>query len=793
MIWLYLKLIARNLWKNKLFTSINVLGIVIGFAVSALLLLYVKKETETNNFFPDHERIYRVENRGSNYFRNFSRKKVDVLRNHIPEIKYITKYHGSWSQQDLLNYNGQDYEVEDAFYADSVFFKIFQFETLYGDLENALDNPNTLVLTRPRAEKIFGNTNPVGKSVTIKTSGYGIFEYTITAVIEDIPNNCSFDFDAAFSLSGLNAISWYNNDANSWGTNNYTAFALLHKEIDQEALYEKMDQAYQEHAPKWVSDNMQSHLNPLNGLHFRVKYGDGVFTKSNKTTVTVLGIIGVLILMIACFNYFNLSASQLDDRIRTIGIKKVFGAKKWNLTVQSFLETTLLFALAFVVTLLVFVYVLPYFNRLTDSAFTLNGILSSTNLTFLILFFVFSLLVFALFPAIIIGNQKVVNLFYSSSKLKGSNHWFKNSLIIFQFVLAIMLIIGTVLLNKQYRYMLNSDYGFDTENIVYIPLSPESFKEKEFLEQEYEKYALTREVAFGSSIFGWIGSQWGRDLYYQGEKKNVSFDVLFVCQDFFELFDLEMMQGTTFKKSAPDNKDIIFNQSFVRKYDLSNPTDTRIGEDKNEGQVIGVVKDFHYNPMRQSIHPMGFVYQKDWTEILYVKLNKGSYADLKEALANFEHTWKKVSPNYPFEYHFMDDHFEEVYKNEMHLMQILTIASILTILIACLGLIGIAYYATNKRLKEIGIRKVNGAKVKEVIALLNKDLLVKVYVAVLIACPIAYIFIKKWLDNYAYKTGISWWIFVLAVVVVIAIASISISFISLHAARRNPVDVLRYE
>ena len=790
MIEIYLKLIGRNLWKNKVFTVINLLGIVIGFALSALLLLYVKKEMAANTFFPDSRQIYRVENNG---VRNFSKKEIDLLQNQISEIDAITRYHGSWSQQDLIHYNNQDFEVEQACYADSLFFTVFPFEPLYGDLQNALNMPDKMVLTESEALRIFGREDPVGRSVKLKTSRYGIFNFQVAAVIKDLPNNCSFNFDAVFSLSTLYAVSGYNSDIQYWGTRPYSVFARLPAKNNAQIVSGKIKKVFKAHAPGNIAKNANIQFNPLKGLHFRIKYSDGVFNPTNKTTVSILGAIGVLILLVACFNYFNLTLAQLDDRIRTIGIKKVVGAKRWNLIVQSCMETFVLFGLALIFSTIIFYFVLPAFNTFTDSGFTLGHIFSAGNLLFISLFFVLSLTIFAFFPALLMGRQRAMGALQAGKNGSGRSYGLRNSMVVFQFVLALGLIVATLALHKQYRYMLSKDYGFSAGNVIYIPLSPESYEQMDYLEQAYEQLAITDEVAFGSSIFGSVANRWGRWLITNGEKQNVEFDVCFVGPDFFQLFDLKLVRGSGFTKSSSQQQDIIFNQTFVERYNLQNPLSGKLNQGEGRGNVIGVVKDFHYNSLRDAIQPMGFVCRRSWTGIMFVKFHPGSFADMRAAIDTFEKQWQKVSPNFPFEYHFMEDHTEHLYRSEVKLMKIFTISSILAILIALLGLIGIAYYDAGKRLKEIGIRKVNGAEVKHIVLLLNKGLLVKVLLAIAIACPVTYYLLQKWLQHYAYRTELSIGVFVTGALLILIIALLSISLISYKAARSNPVDVLKYE
>lgn len=789
MFWFNLKYILRNIKKNKAYTAINLVGIVIGFSVSTLLFIYVKSQIEANRNFPDSERIYRVEADG---YRNFSRKKVALLQDHVTGIENITKYHGSWSDKDVIKYKDRDYDINDAFYADSAFFRVFNFDCIYGNLTYALDEPYTIVLTESESKRIFGNYNPVGETVVLKTTGYGINDYTVKAVISDIPNNCSFKFDAAFALSSLNAIDWYNDDAGNWGSNFYTAFAKLEVDTKPEDVSENASLAYKEHAPDWGKDTKIS-FNSLIGLNFRAKYGDGVFQSSNKSIITILSVIAVLVLLMACFNYFNLSRAQIEERLKGLAISKTVGAHSKNLRLQSIMETTFMFVAAFGISVLLIRAILPFFNKLTYSSFSLGEILSSSNVLFVLGYFIVALLLFSFFPMILINKINIVRLLKSNKNDLGKGGISKDILIGLQFLIAIILITSTIILNKQYRYMINADIGFSKESIVYIPLNTENEDKLDLYEQELEKNAAVQEVAFATSSLGQVANSWGRDLSINGDKIDVQFDVMFVSPDFLDLFDIQMAEGNSFIDASNARQDIIINEAFVKRYNLKDPLDGKINQGKDKGNIIGVVKDFNYNPLREAISPFGMICTRDWCDVMFIRFQNTNSQDIRKTLASFEKTWNKTSPNYSFDYYFFDEQYAENYKAELHIMKILTTVSILIILIAALGLVGIAKHVIIKRTKEIGIRKVNGAKTREVMALLSNSFSIKVIIAFVVACPLIYLLTNKWLEFYAYKITIPWWAFLAGGLFALITSLLSVGVQVFRVANQNPVKALRYE
>ncbi len=784
-----LKQIIRNLWKRKLTNSINLFGIVMGLSVSSLLLLYTVSEFSSNNFFPNYENIYRVD---SNWGKKLSIKHATLLRQHVPEIEHLTLYQYSWSWKDLIKYNAVDYNIKDAVYADSVFFKVLQFKPLYGDLKSALDSKYSMVITKSEAERIFGTANVVGKVVPFKASNFGINKYTIKAVINDLPTNCSFKFQVVVSLNSLLDLESYSYNVNYWGTMNFSAFAMLANGSSNKVVEEKMNLAANKHTPENSRGHLPYHLNSIEGLHFDSKGGDGVFITNKKSTVFILGGLGLLILLLAGINYFNLNIAQIEDSNIEIGIRKTIGANSFNIGYQSFLSTIILFVFAIVVSSFVVALILPPFNSFTGSSFVLTDFLTPANMFFLVGFLIVSGLLFGIFPAIFSAKHSPITAISKKSNLKNIG-FAKYGLVTLQFFLAIVLISSTLMLNKQNSFLVNSNYGYNKENILYVPIGTEALPKINVLENEFENEAVVKEVAFGSGVFGEVNNRWGRNMFCKGEKTHINFSVMWVCRDFFKLFGLEVVEGNGFGNESYRNKDIIYNQAFFKKYSIKEPFSSCLAEDGSKHRTVGIIKDFKFNSLKHNIEPIGFICEKKEAEVLFVKFAQASPQKIHQTIKKFEKIWKNVSPNYPFEYHFLDKHYETVYEKEIKLMKVFAVGSVLAILIASLGLFCIAYIVIGKRIKEIGIRKVNGAKVSEILVTINKEFVVWISMSFILACPVFYYAMNKWLENFAFKTTISFGIFVLSGLIVLGIALLTISWQSWKAATRNPVEALRYE
>jgi len=742
---------------------------------------------EADRFFPSHERVVRVE---SNWGPRLSVNQAKLLEKSLPEMEQMTLYQASRSGQDIISFNNNDYNMEQVIYADSSFFNVLKFNSRYGDLSSSLMLPYSMVLTQSQAKRVFGNANPVGKTILLKTSTFGIHDYTVTAVMEDIPNNCSFRFDMVLSLSGLMKIDWYKQNAEHWGSCNNSGFALLSPNADFEQMNEKAKAAFLSQSPEWVHDAIPFKYNSLDGLHFGSDT-DGVFITNELFSVRLLGAIGLLILLVAGINYFNLNRAQVEENHKQWSIRRTIGANSKQIMMHSLVTTGLILLSGIILSTFLISAILPIFNNYTQSTFTLANVFSSSNLGLIGLLILFVLLFFGVLPAIIASKQSVIlTLKVNHTPAKQRRQY---GLMVFQFGISMVLLIGAIFIYKQNRYMMEHNDGFPKQNILYVDQNPESASKALYLEQEFEKVAGVTGVAFGSGLMGDFGENWGRELYYDGGQIHVNFNLLNVSYDFPKLFGLEVAEGNGFTRESEKRRDIIVNQTLTKSYEMSSAIGSSINEDRSTNNVVGVIKDIHQKSLYEPIEPLALRCTDEKDGILYVRFDGVSPMHMKQSITRFKQIWQEVSPDFPFDYQFLDAHYRDIYESEIKLMKLIVAATALSILMAILGLIGLAYFMIGKRTKEIGVRKVNGAKVVEILALLNVDFIKWILAAFIFAVPLAWYAISKWLTNFAYQTSLSWWVFVLGGLLTLIVALLTVLLQSYKAATGNPVEALRYE
>ena len=789
MIWYNLKLIFRNLLRNRLTTAINLTGIVVGLTVSLLLLLFVKKEVDTDKFLPNKEHIYQITDDGL----HISMPKVNLFKENITEAAAITMFSPNWSNKNYLVKDNSLFELKSVLDADSSFFNVFQFETIYGNAYNALDKPNAIVLTQSVAEKVFGKKNPIGEELELRSSDFDNTNYKVTAVIEDIPQNSSIQFEVVVSLTSAMQYEWYANNADHWGTNNYVSFLRLNEHTNVEAVNEKLNQLMDEKAPEWsYSLEHPFVLQPLIGSYFDRSKGSFIARKGHKGLIILFGTIGVLILIIAGINYINLSRAQQKKRYAELGIKKTVGAAGRHFSLQSLLETVILFLVSAVSVIFLIKLLLPGFNTLTESDFQFKELFTGNYAAYILIVFVTAILLFSIIPALSLNKLNVLDLLrygktHKSHSLLGNYSW-----LIFQFTISIVLIAITIMLQKQTNYMLEADYGFNREQIVVLKMNNSIGNSQKAFQEEINRLATVYNSSFSRQMLGDVGQHWGIDYNYHGENRNLSFKVMHVDDNFFDLFGLQLLSGRGFEKKALKRQHVIFNESLVDKFQIEVYEGTKIGLGGASGKVIGVVKDFNFNNLRLPIEPMAFV-SREGGDILYAGIQCQNLGQIKETLAQMEGIWNKFSKDYPFEYSFLNEDINRLYISELKMMKTFYVASILAIVIACLGLFGIAYHIVEIRTKEVGVRKVNGARIGEILSMLNKEFLIRVLVSAVIAIPIALWGIEKWLQNYAHQTNVSWWIFAMAALIACLTAVFAVSWQTWRVASRNPVEALRYE
>ena len=791
----YFKIAWRHLRKNKFYAIVNVLGLSVGIASCLLIGVYILNEMSFDKFHVNNDRIVRVT---MDYNSGDQQNKVALtgtkagpqFARMFPQVEsYVRtmKYPGVVSFQDKM------FDEKNFLYADSAFFEIFSFPLISGDAKTALDAPNKIVLTESAAVKYFGNSNPEGKMMKVDGK-----DFIVSGIAKDPPANTQIKFDMVGSFTTLRAAQ-----NEKWWEANYITYLLLQNK-DQVVPLQQQIATYM----KGITKNelkmegnsyLTYHLEPLASVHL---YSDleGFEPNNNIAYIYVLAIVAILILVIACVNYTNLSTAQSTGRSTEVGMRKVLGAGKSQLFKQFISGSLLITLLASVIALILSAFLLPYFNQLSGKE--LSPSVLFVPQTIISLFILSVLVAFAsgAYPAFILSNKKVMDILRSGFRITGNNS-LKKTLIVFQFVISIFLIIATVIILQQLSYIRNKDLGYNKDHIVVLPADRRIVEHYDDLKKALALNPGVESVSGAYTSPTNIG--WGDGLKRsEDDSKGISVNAIPVDEDFVKTMGLKILAGTDYSYSDVQQMDTSNNNKNLKySYILNEAAAKGLGwtpqeaigksvSKGNEGIVKAVVKDFHFRSFHEPIHPLVIFLDKSMIHQILVKI---SGAQTSIALKGLEKTWKSRIAHRPFEYHFLDEDYNLLYKTEQRAAGVFTAFSSLAILLACLGLFALTAFAIVQRTKEIGIRKVLGASIGDLLVLFSKDFISLVIIAFVIAAPIAFYASSTWLQNFAYKIHIQWWIFVLAGLATLIIAFITISLQAIKTSLINPVKNLRTE
>lgn len=784
-----IKIAIRNLLKNRLTTGINILGLTAGITVSLLCFMYVRKEKTTDRFIPDHQNIYVLTNNKNSHF---SIPMVNLVKKYVPALKEVTFCNEEWSAQIFFKNNHVSYPVKKLLVADSCFFKVFAFKPLWGDPLTALNSANRIVITKSLAEKMFGNENPVGKSIEYNTTNLNGELVEIAAVLDDLPQNSSWDFEAVVSIQTNCKIKGYLSNFEQWGMQNYRAFVRTNETLTDEALNKMLSDVPLNEVPANFRSHVVLSAQPFEDVYFQLP--DLKFMRhGNLFALLVLRTVGILILLLACTNYINLVTAQREKRLKSVGILKTFGGGRSRIISLMTVESALVVAFAILLSLGISVLLLNSFNSLTQSRFIAESFFSASNLIIVACLFFATVFISGLVPGIIFSRYKPALLLKNQSG-KASGNLLRNGLLVFQFIISIALISGIIVINRQNRYLNSVNPGFQKENIVFANTNADIKKNIQALQNELSKISQIVDITFSGEPIGQMEENWSVGFINKGEKSEIGFAKFTVSSNFFDFFGIPVIEGSSFSEHSFEKQDWIFNEKAAREFNVSNLADARIvSSDPANGAIVGIVGNFNFESMHVPLRSAAFRCTNQCGNVVYLKLGVSDFNTIHKTMESVNQIWDKLSPNFPFEPQFLDASWNALYAREKQFQQILLFTTIVSLILSCLGLIGLTFFIMERRTKEIGIRKVNGAKVSEVMAMLNKDFIKWVLIAFVIAVPIAYYAMHKWLENFAYKTNLSWWIFALAGLLALGIALLTVSWQSWKAATRNPVEALRYE
>lgn len=795
----YIKIAWRNLWKNKLFSFINIFGLAIGISCCVLIFLYVQYELSYDSFNEKADRLFRITSdihdpKKEDRFAPTAPVTSEKIRMNFPEVEKIVRF--STAKQPMT-YKDRKFSDVTVLYADSTLFDVFTFPLVSGDAVKALAAPNSLVLTETAQKRYFGEEPAVGKIVKFADT----VNLMVTAVIKDVPQNSHLKFDGIISRAtyvNMNKVmpDWEENFEKNWLNCNSYAYLLMKKRTDPKLFEAKVNQYLNKETEDikkstgmWVNVGIQ----PVRDIHLRSNFEHEMAGSShgNIVYVYIFSATALLILLIACCNFINLSTARSLNRSKEIGLRKVIGAARGQLIMQFMGESVVFTLIACIISLLFILPSLPLFNAFMGTTLSLT---KSAWLAYPVIIMVIGCLA-GLYPAFLMSSFNPVQSLKGKINHGAGDVFFRKGLVVFQFSIAIMLIVATTVILKQLDFIQKKNLGINKEQVVGIELKgPDKKRADVFLKELGANAGVIKGSLNGFSFKGIPNIT----LIPEGSAKNemTACNVFSCDEDFLSTMKVQVVAGRDFSKSFPSdvNDAFIVNEAAVKAFGWKIPKNAigkkvEWGMGKN-GRIIGVVKDFNYTSLHQGIEPVLINIFRPWFNTITLRLSPN---DISSTMSRLEASWKNLSPENTFKYTFLDDDFKSLYKAEENMRTILSTFTFLSVLVACLGLFGLAAFTIKQRFKEIGIRKVLGANVSSIISLLSKDFLKLVLVAVVIASPLAFYAAHTWLQDFAYRISIEWWIFLIAAAAALLIAFLTVSFQALRAANANPVKSIRTE
>jgi len=804
MLWNYLKLAVRNLYKQGILTLINIFGLGFGIAICLLIYMFASMELSFNQFHENKDQIYRVYIRlvranGESGISPF--QPYELARAIDDGIAAVEKSCGLRSNPAWIG-EGEKLFNEQIGFTDSTYLEMFTFPVIAGDRVNPLSEPQSVVLTRTVAMKFFGDSIDDLDQIIGETIGFpqeAPNQFTITAVLEDPPVNNSFRWTVLIPYQNAR---YYPQCNNPFG--NTSIYVLLNPQSDPIEVEESLQSLVEEHHGEIikqivhfgsmadVEDNFRYCLQPLTDLYLHSDGFGGCYeTLSNMRIIYILSSIAVLILLIACFNYVMLTIGSSMNRMRDLGMMIVTGARKGQILRHFISESLILTLIALFLGIILAEQLLPLFNNLAEEDLTFTLYDRWENFIFLLLILVFIVFSTSLYVGIFLLRKNQPVKFLRKELLSMKRHRFARYFVILQYLITIILMICSGVIVRQLHYMVDQDVGFEKEDVIVLPVDfplqkVMTLKDKLLQQSHIQDVSMSdRNFVSGSSSMG--------EKNAQGEIVTIRF--LRIDHDYLETFGLKLLDGRNFTSNEPieDNLNVIVNETFARQYNLDSPVGEIITLKSFDEKVtiIGVVKDFHFDSMHdeiESVMLIVFPFNSIWS--VFVKIDN---TDIQAALKQIENAWNEVVPEYTYDYHFLSDMLEDQYNNEDRWSRITAYAAGIAIFLSCLGLLGISSLLVARRVKEVGIRKANGASVGKVLLLLNGDILKWVLVSFVFACPIAWYIMSRWLQDFAFRTSISWWIYAIAGLAALLIALLTITWQTYRAASKNPVSALRYE
>jgi ABC-type antimicrobial peptide transport system permease subunit len=780
----YLKIALRNLFRQKVYSFINISGLAVGMACFILILLWVQDELRYDRFHENIEYIYRVldyekySNGEELYFTSNPAVLGPILKEEYPEILEFTRF--TRGRNIITQYGGKRFNDDGFAFADPSFFRLFTFPLVEGNEESVFSDPYSLVISEEAAGKYFGDENPIGKTIQIDNR----LDFKISGVAKDIPSNSHLQFKF---LAPFTTIKEFGGKLEGWNSFAYATYILLDRNADYREVSRKIEDVVRQRDEKSiVSLSLQS----IKDVHLYSSHIWGLGGDGDVKYVYIFSIIAIFILLTACINFMNLATARSARRAKEVGLRKVAGAARKEIIFQFLGESILIAFIALAFSIALVDLMLPFFNSLSGKQLVLPIGGNFTIIMMMLGTVIGTGIIAGSYPALFLSAFQPVTVLKGPLNLGVKGSAFRKILVSFQFVLTIVLIIGTLVFNRQLHFIRNQKLGFNEEHVLSITLKGNLTKKTDFLKNELMRSGDVVSVSAVSDLptrirTSAIVDEWeGRDA----DEQYLS-HLFYADQDFLKTMQTEMVQGRFFSEEfATDTASgVVINEAALRIMGMNSPIGKNIFENR---EIIGVIKDFHFRSFHDKISPLVIGYSDRDYRYLMVKLKPG---DMTRAVNSLESTWNSVAPEFPLEFQFFDEHIDMLYRADRRIEKIVNVFTVLALFIACLGLFGLVSFVAGQRTKEIGIRKVLGASIPGIFVLLSKEFMKWVLIANIIAWPIAYYFMNKWLSGFAYRIELTIWLFVISGGFALVIALATVSYQAIKAAVANPVESLRYE
>ncbi len=782
----YIKIALRNLLRHKAFSFINIAGLAIGMTCSIFILLWVKEELSFDRFNANADRLFRLTDNVGDFKAAVTPAGMAAgLKSALPSIKNITRI--SKAHSAVFEVGVQKFQEKRLIYADSNFLEMFNYPLLRGDKKFALQSPGGILITENMATKYFGQQDPMGKLILINNKD----NYKVVGILANIPSNSHLQFDFIIPMSAIEATD-YDLKNKTWGSFNYYTYLELNNSIPPSGLANLTAQIlkiYKVHVPEF---KIEFHLQPLLGIHLGQALQIDQPGHGNMQYVNIFFIVAIIVIAVACINFMNLATARSARRAREVGLRKVVGAERYQIIGQFLGESILISLLAFGIAMMLVWLLLPAFNNIADKSLSFRNIDLKLLLSLLGLSLITGL-VSGIYPAIYLSGFKPAKVLKGKLKSMGGNLVFRNTLVVIQFIVSIVLLVGTAVVYQQLHFIKNMNLGFEKRNLVYVRMSGELWNKLDAIKTELKQHPLTNDYSIISDlptelITGTIDVQWpGKD-----PKSQIVIPSMDVDENFTNVFKMKVLNGRSFAYGFKgDSSNYVVNETAVRTMGMTvkNAVGKSLSFGEIKGTIIGVVKDFNFKPIQQPIEPLVLRLNK-YGGYIFVRTKPGS---TDQTIKSLEKICQQLNPAYPFEYSFLDEDLANLYKGEQRIGSLFNIFAILAIFISCLGLYGLSAFIAEQRTKEIGVRKTLGASVFNIVYLLSSNFTRVILIAIVIAVPISWYAIHQWLQGFAYHVEIGWGIFALGAFSALFIAWCTVSFESVKSAVANPVKSLRSE